>query len=100
MVAKPPIDTKVLTTQNDLKKTSQISKSPKKYDISMLPINFLEKKHGNKTHPKKHPQISDQNFQDKYLPPERVTAELLSPETLRCQPTQPAAPSGIDTIEA
>ena len=36
---------------------------------------------------------------DKYLPPERVTAELLSPETLRCQPTQPAAPSGIDTID-
>lgn len=36
---------------------------------------------------------------DKYLPPERVNAELLSPETLRCQPTQPAAASGIDTID-
>ena len=53
-----------------------------------------------KTHPKKTSQKSPSKIEDKYLPPERVTAELLSPETLRCQPTQPAAPSGIDTIEA
>lgn len=52
-----------------------------------------------KTTPKTTPK-SPTKIEDKYLPPERVTAELLSPETLRCQPTQPAAPSGIDTIEA
>lgn len=34
---------------------------------------------------------------DKYLPPERVHATLLSPETLRCHPTMPAAASGINT---
>lgn len=66
----------------------------------MLPTNFLEKKHMEKKTPQKNIPNSPQFFEDKYLPPERVTAELLSPETLRCQPTQPAAPSGIDTIEA
>lgn len=66
----------------------------------MLPTNF-GKKNMEKKHPKKNiPKIFGKKIQDKYLPPERVTAELLSPETLRCQPTQPAAPSGIDTIEA